>query len=148
MLFFHADWCTSCIETERFVFTDPRVRAAMARFALIEADVTENNANDTALLKRFGLFGPPAILFFDAQGNPVEQVKVVGYQPVDRFLVSLDRAAPATATVKTSSIAPAASQSTDVTAVLNQAILQHRTQPRRYAGENGPLAPAASQSVE
>ena len=93
MLFFHADWCTSCVETERFVFTDPKVRAAMANFALIEADVTENNANDTALLKQFGLFGPPAILFFDAQGKQVAQAKVVGYQPADRFVVSLERAA-------------------------------------------------------
>ena len=65
MLDFYADWCVSCKEMERFTFTDPAVQRARGR-VLLKADVTANNAEDRALLKRFGLFGPPGTIFFDA----------------------------------------------------------------------------------
>ena len=104
MLDFYADWCVSCKEMERFTFTDARVRAALADVVLLQADVTANNADDQALLKRFGLFGPPGTIFFDAQGREV-QARVVGFERADAFLASLRRAlgtSGATQTAKTS----------------------------------------------
>lgn len=87
---FYADWCTSCKEMEKFTFTDPRVRARLAQLNLLQADVTDNGPDAQALLKRFNLFGPPAIILFDAQGH--ELMRVVGEQPPEIFLRSLDQA--------------------------------------------------------
>ncbi len=89
MLDFYADWCVSCKEMERFTFSDPRVRARLAQLQLLRADVTANDADDQALLKRFALFGPPGIVFFDRDGKEV--TRVVGYESADTFLRSLDR---------------------------------------------------------
>ena len=89
MLDFYADWCVSCKEMEHLTFSDPRVRARLAELNLLRADVTANNADDQALLKRFKLFGPPGIIVFDAQGNEV--VRVVGYESADKFLQSLSK---------------------------------------------------------
>jgi thiol:disulfide interchange protein DsbD len=93
MLDFYADWCVSCKEMERFTFTDKRVQARLAQLQLLRADVTANNGDDQALLKRFDLFGPPGIIFFDRSGKEV--LRVVGYESADKFLRSLDRVAPA-----------------------------------------------------
>ncbi|GAA5236895.1 protein-disulfide reductase DsbD [Verticiella sediminum] len=92
MLDFYADWCVSCKEMERFTFTDPGVAARMSRMLLVQADVTANNALDRELLKRFRLFGPPGIIFFDAAGRELSQARVVGFQNARRFTASLDRA--------------------------------------------------------
>jgi thiol:disulfide interchange protein DsbD len=91
MLDFYADWCVSCKEMERLTFTDTRVRKALADVVLLQADVTANNADDQALLKRFGLFGPPGTVFFDTQGREV-QARVIGFERADTFLASLRRA--------------------------------------------------------
>ncbi|MDD2663222.1 MAG: protein-disulfide reductase DsbD [Dechloromonas sp.] len=93
MLDFYADWCVSCKEMEKFTFADPAVRARLAGFTLLKADVTANGADDKALLARFGLFGPPGIIFFDPRGKEIAGVRVVGYQDAASFLRSLDRAA-------------------------------------------------------
>jgi thiol:disulfide interchange protein DsbD len=74
---------------ERFTFTDPGVRARMDRMLLLKADVTANSAEDTALLKRFGLFGPPGTIFFDAAGRELPH-RVVGFQSAETFAGSLD----------------------------------------------------------
>lgn len=89
MLDFYADWCVSCKEMERFTFSDPRVRSRLAQMRLLRADVTTNSADDQALLKRFGLFGPPGIIFFDGSGK--ELGRVVGYESAEKFLGSLER---------------------------------------------------------
>ncbi len=89
MLDFYADWCVSCKEMEKLTFSDPRVHARLQQLDLLRADVSANNAGDQALLKRFGLFGPPGIIFFD--GNGREVLRVVGYESADRFLGRLDR---------------------------------------------------------
>jgi thioredoxin:protein disulfide reductase len=89
MLDFYADWCVSCKEMERFTFSDARVRDKLGMMVLLQVDVTANNEDDKALLKRFNLFGPPGIIFFDRQGQEVRRVRVIGYQPADRFLESL-----------------------------------------------------------
>ncbi|KUE86701.1 thiol:disulfide interchange protein [Cupriavidus necator] len=91
LLDFYADWCVSCKEMERMTFVDPRVRARLSEIVLLQADVTANNADDKALLKRFGLFGPPGIILFGPDGRE-RPVRVIGYQSANRFLESLERA--------------------------------------------------------
>ncbi|NIF79979.1 protein-disulfide reductase DsbD [Paraburkholderia sp. Cy-641] len=93
MLDFYADWCVSCKEMEKFTFSDPRVQAKLKQMKLLRADVTANNTDDHALLKRFDLFGPPGIIFFDPGGKEV--LRVVGYESADKFLRTLDRVKPA-----------------------------------------------------
>ena len=85
MLDFYADWCVSCKEMERFTFSHPEVASRMSRAQLLKADVTENNAHDRELLRRFKLFGPPGILFFDAQGKEIPGTRVIGFMPAQRF---------------------------------------------------------------
>jgi thiol:disulfide interchange protein DsbD len=92
MLDFYADWCVSCKEMEKFTFADAAVQAKLAGFTLLKADVTANTADDKALLARFGLFGPPGIIFFDRRGKEIAGVRVVGYQEAAVFLKTLERA--------------------------------------------------------
>ena len=93
MLDFYADWCVSCKELERFTFSDPRVHERLANVLLLKADVTANSAEDKALLARFTLFGPPGIIFFDKSGQELPY-RVIGFEPADKFLASLDKAIP------------------------------------------------------
>ena len=86
LLDFYADWCVSCKEMERFTFADARVRARLSGWTLLQVDVTENSDADRALLQRFGLYGPPAILFFARGGKEIAGVRVVGFQNADEFL--------------------------------------------------------------
>jgi thiol:disulfide interchange protein DsbD len=91
MLDFYADWCVSCIEMEKLTFSDAQVKAKLDKILLLQVDVTANNAQDKELLKRFNLFGPPGIIFFDAQGQELIDARVIGYQNVEKFLTSLER---------------------------------------------------------
>ncbi|RFC37070.1 MAG: thiol:disulfide interchange protein DsbD [Candidatus Nitrotoga sp. SPKER] len=90
MLDFYADWCISCKEMERYTFTDAQVQAKLKKIVLLQVDVTANNNEDKSVLKRFELFGPPAILFFDAQGHEQDVRRVIGYQNAGQFLQSLN----------------------------------------------------------
>jgi len=92
MLDFYADWCVSCKEMESFTFSDPKVRTQLDGMLLLQADVTANNETDRALLKRFSLFGPPGIVFFDPQGREIRGLRVIGYQNPERFLKTLSLA--------------------------------------------------------
>ena len=92
MLDFYADWCVSCKEMEAFTFSDARVRAKLDTMLLLQADVTENNERHKLLLKRFSLFGPPGIVFFDAQGREIQGLRVIGFQDAERFLKALQLA--------------------------------------------------------
>jgi len=92
MLDFYADWCVSCKEMEAFTFSDPKVRSQLDRMLLLQVDVTANNEADKALLKRFSLFGPPGIIFFDAEGREIKGLRVIGYQNAERFLKTLSLA--------------------------------------------------------
>ena len=91
LLDFYADWCVSCKEMEQFTYTDARVASRMKEFVLLKADVTANDEDDRALLKRFRLFGPPGIVFFDRDGRHLADADVIGFQNAKRFLVSLER---------------------------------------------------------
>jgi len=92
MLDFYADWCVSCKEMEAFTFSDARVKEKFDRMLLLQVDVTANTAEHKALLKRFSLFGPPGIIFFDAQGRELRGLRVIGYQNAERFLKMLELA--------------------------------------------------------
>jgi thiol:disulfide interchange protein DsbD len=82
---FSAAWCTSCKEMERYTFTDPAVQAALSNTVLLRADVTQNDADDQALLRHFGIFGPPTIAFYGADGQERPAYRVVGYMKADAF---------------------------------------------------------------
>lgn len=85
MLDFYADWCISCKEMEAYTFTDEAVQVALKDTVLIQADVTDNDDQDKALLKSLGLFGPPAILFYDNTRQEQRPYRVVGFMPADDF---------------------------------------------------------------
>jgi len=85
LLDFSADWCTSCKEMERYTFTDPGVQRSLANVSLLRADVTADDADDQALLKRFGIIGPPTIAFYGPDGRERSQYRVVGYMKADAF---------------------------------------------------------------
>jgi thioredoxin:protein disulfide reductase len=91
MLDFYADWCVSCKEMEKLTFTDSAVQATLANTSLLQVDVTANDADDKAMLKRFNLFGPPAIILFDAKGGEIAGSRVIGYQNAEKFLGSLGK---------------------------------------------------------
>lgn len=85
LLDFYADWCVSCIEMEKFTFTHPDVAQQMGTMFLLQVDVTKNTVEDRALLKRFNLFGPPGIIFFDANGTELADPRVIGFMAADAF---------------------------------------------------------------
>ena len=91
MLDFYADWCVSCIEMEKLTFTEPAIKQVMDQMLLLQADVTANDAEDKALLKRFSLFGPPGIIFFGRDGQEMRDTRVIGFKSSDVFLQRLQQ---------------------------------------------------------
>lgn len=89
MLDFYADWCVSCKEMEKLTFVDPAVQAKLANTILLQVDVTANDKEDKAMLKRFKLFGPPGIILFGPDGQEIPDSRVIGYQDAKKFLNSL-----------------------------------------------------------
>ncbi len=85
LLDFYADWCVSCIEMEEYTFITPEVQAALSNTVVLQADVTRNDAEDQVLLKRFGVFGPPTIIFFGKDGQQLEGYEVVGFMKAEEF---------------------------------------------------------------
>lgn len=91
MLDFYADWCVSCKEMEKLTFPVPEIKRKLDTLLLLQVDVTANNADDKELLKRFHLFGPPGIIFFDPQGQEIADTRVIGYQNSEKFAKSLSK---------------------------------------------------------
>ena len=92
MFDYYADWCVSCKEMERFTFSDPAVQTALSNVLLLQTDVTANDALDKALVAEFGLFGPPAILFFGPDGRERRELRVVGFMNAGEFRRVVERA--------------------------------------------------------
>jgi thiol:disulfide interchange protein DsbD len=92
MLDFYADWCVSCKEMEAYTFTDDSVRQALSDTVWLQADVTANDGEDKALLERFGVFGPPTIIFFGADGQQRDGYEVVGYMKAEAFAAHVQKA--------------------------------------------------------
>jgi len=91
MLDFYADWCVECIRMERTTFVEPGVAGLMGQMLLLQADVTPNDEVDQALMRRYGIIGPPAILFFDRKGEEMREYRLVGYFTADEFSTHLQR---------------------------------------------------------
>lgn len=92
LLDFYADWCISCKEMELNTFANPEVNQELQKFVLLQADVTKNSSENQALMKRFGLFGPPGILIFDLNSEELKDQRVIGYMPPQRFGERLKKA--------------------------------------------------------
>jgi thioredoxin:protein disulfide reductase len=82
---FSAKWCVSCKEMEKYTFTDTAVKTALDRTVLLRADVTDNDAEDQALLKHMGIIGPPTIAFYGVNGEERANYRVVGFMKADSF---------------------------------------------------------------
>ena len=91
MLDFYADWCVECLRMERNTFTEPEIQALFGQIQPLQADVTENDAIDKALMSEYDIIGPPAILFFDRHGKELRNFRLVGYFEADEFAVHLAR---------------------------------------------------------
>jgi thiol:disulfide interchange protein DsbD len=89
LLDFYADWCVTCKEMELLTFSDEKVKAALSAYQLIQVDVTKNTTEHQRILKQYALFGPPAILFFDANGEEKVSRRVIGFMKAERFLERL-----------------------------------------------------------
>jgi thioredoxin:protein disulfide reductase len=96
LLDFTADWCTSCKEMDRYTFPAPAVQSALGDAVLLRADVTAGTADDEALLKHFGIIGPPTIAFFGPDGRERSEYRVVGYMKADAFAARARAALQAT----------------------------------------------------
>jgi thiol:disulfide interchange protein DsbD len=92
MLDFYADWCVDCKRMERYTFPEPEVQAALDGTVLLKADVTANDAADRELMNRFGIFGPPAILFFGPDGAELRPYRLLGFVPAERFALHVGEA--------------------------------------------------------
>ncbi|MBU1658136.1 protein-disulfide reductase DsbD [bacterium] len=91
MLDFYADWCTACKELEEITFSDNNVMNKMSEFVLIQADITANGKEQKELSKKYGVFGPPAILFFDKNAKVIKSKTIVGFIGPDEFLAHLNK---------------------------------------------------------
>ena len=91
VLDWYADWCISCKVIEHEVLTDSQVIAALAPYQRVRFDMTDSNAEQRAVLDRYKLFGPPALLFFDANGQEVSNSRIVGEIDTNGFLTKIPR---------------------------------------------------------
>jgi len=89
MVDFYADWCVSCIELKTYTFSDSSVEKKMQDFTLVQIDVTKNSKDDKEILKEFGLFGPPAILFFK-NGSELKSKRLIGFKDANEFLAHIN----------------------------------------------------------
>jgi len=92
MLDFYADWCVACVEMETYTFPAPKVHEALKGAVLLQADVTANDDIDQALMQNFNIFGPPAILFFNAGGQELKAYRLVGFKEADEFSAHVNSA--------------------------------------------------------
>ena len=86
MLDFYADWCVSCKELERYTFSDPKVAQVLSDFVLLQSDVTDWDETDITLIQgRFGLAGPPGIIFYGRDGVERQNHRVIGFMAAEEF---------------------------------------------------------------
>jgi len=91
MLDFYADWCISCKEMDHFTFSNPLVKKRLAKFLLLRADVTKNDATDKALERHFRVVAPPTMLFFDKAGNEINHGRIIGEMSAEKFLAHVNK---------------------------------------------------------
>ncbi|WP_455756212.1 protein-disulfide reductase DsbD [Sulfurimonas sp.] len=91
ILDFYADWCVACKELEEITFKDASVKEKMGEFVLVQADLTANSAQNKALSKKYGVFGPPVIIFFDENTKVLKSKSIVGFIEPNPFLNHLNK---------------------------------------------------------
>jgi len=91
MLDFYADWCVECVRMERNTFGEPEIQTLFGKIQPLQADVTENDDTDQALMEKYDIIGPPAILFFDRNGKELPGFRLVGYFEPEEFAAHLQR---------------------------------------------------------
>jgi thiol:disulfide interchange protein DsbD len=91
MLDFYADWCVECVRMERATFGEPEIQTLFGQIQPLQADVTENDDTDHALMTKYGVIGPPAILFFDRHGKELPGFRLVGFFEAEEFAQHLQR---------------------------------------------------------
>lgn len=101
---FFADWCVECVRMENTTFKSPTVINALSGYSLLRLDLTANDAADKAVLKKFNLFGPPALLFFGLDGQEIRNLRVIGYQNGSEFTETIEKATKAAKATKTTSV--------------------------------------------
>ncbi len=89
---FSADWCAACKELEEITFPDPTVSSLMSNFTLLRVDVTNNSDSDKELMKKYGVVGPPAVIFYDSTKKELKNNKMIGYKPPNEFIKILKKA--------------------------------------------------------
>jgi len=92
MLDFYADWCTYCKQMERETFSDPTVAGLMSNMVLLQADVTRQDDADKALQQHIGIPAPPAMIFWSADGNELNHLRLLGFKGPDAFAVHIQEA--------------------------------------------------------
>lgn len=91
MVDFYADWCTACKELEAKTFSDENVKTAMDDYVLVQVNLTANDEAARAITAKFGIFGPPAILFFDENGTRQKEADIVGFKEPQEFIKHLGK---------------------------------------------------------
>ena len=91
MVDFYADWCTSCKEYEETTFSNEAVKNAMDDYVLVQVDVTANDDASKAITSKYGIFGPPAILFFDEKGQLAKDLTIIGFKEPKDFIAHLKK---------------------------------------------------------
>jgi len=91
MLDFYADWCVACKELDKLTFSDQKIQDMLKSTVLLQVDVTANLEEDKALLKRYGLYGPPGIIFFNGEGQEMASLKTVGFEDANQFHARLSK---------------------------------------------------------
>ena len=91
ILDFWASWCVSCKELDNITFKDKEVISKLQGFTLLKVDVTKNSDEDKTLQKKFGIVGPPALIFWDDKKQEITTAKIVGYKNPKEFLEILNK---------------------------------------------------------
>ncbi len=93
LLDYYADWCVDCVKMKQTTFKNPEVvRVLREHYLALQVDVTDPNDPDSrAIKKRFGVFGPPAVLFFDPEGHPLPDRSFYGYRAAEELLTLMNR---------------------------------------------------------
>ena len=86
MVDLYADWCVACKELDKYTFSDENVLVFLKKMNLVKFDITETTKDNTNLLKKYNLFGPPAILFFNENGDEIKGLRIVGFIGADSFI--------------------------------------------------------------
>ncbi len=89
MIDFWATWCVNCKELDEKTFTNPDVIKRLKDFTLIKIDVSDNTPEDIAMMRKYNVFGPPALIFYKDK-KELNSKQLVGYVSYDEFLKHIE----------------------------------------------------------